>query len=56
LNSGIFYPSYNYCKIKTTITDKIHNELIQRLYHPKRIIWLIEQYYSSNYELFWQQL
>jgi hypothetical protein len=55
LNSGIFYPSYNYTKIKYTIGDIIYAELIQYLYNLNRIARFIRKYYDNDYELYWYE-
>jgi hypothetical protein len=59
-NQSIFYElynyekiSYNYEKIKTTIGDKIREELIKKLYVPKRVEFMVNTYYDEDFELYW---
>jgi hypothetical protein len=52
-NPSIFYQSYNYEKIKTTIGDKIREELIKKLYSPKRVQFMVNTYYDEDFELYW---
>jgi hypothetical protein len=52
-NPSIFYQTYNYEKIKTTIGDKIREELMKKLYAPKRVQFMVNTYYDDDYELYW---
>ena len=52
-NPSIFYKSYNYEKIKQTIGDKIREELIKKLYSPKRVQFMVNTYYDGDFETYW---
>ena len=40
--------------IKSTIGDKIREELIKGVCNPKHISFIVETYYDGDYEMFWE--
>jgi len=52
-NPSIFYMSYDYEKIKTTIGDHIREQLIQSVNHPKRVSYMVDTYYNGDYANYW---
>ena len=52
-NPSIFYQSYNYPKIKSTVGDPMREPLARALNHPKKVAYMVETYYAGDYESYW---